>query len=472
MVLKVAIAHDYITQRGGAEKVVLAMARAFPDAPIYTLLYNPETTFPEFANLDIRVSPLNRVGVFRRNHRAALPLLAVAASRFPIDADIVITSSSGWAHAFPTMGTKIVYCYTPARWLYQADAYLGSDPSILKRMVLTAVAPRLRQWDKKSAKTAQQYIAISTVVRERIRDTYGLDSDVVPAPYAVDVTMPKTAIPGLRPGFNTDFSLCVSRLLPYKNVDKVIEAFRGKPDRQLIVVGSGPENTRLRSTLPSNVVMMSGLSDAELRWLYSRCSNLVAASYEDFGLTPIEAAAFGKPSAVLRFGGYLDTVIEGVTGEFFAEPTPAAISDALDRVEARRWDAAEIAHHVERFEENRFAQRLHDHVTGQQIAAVVRCLICALTGSPSRSSPASDSPGHGWEFCSRRRPGPRHPRSTFRRTRAGEASNLSPRRYMPARAWPRMPSSQPVMRCLRERSVTFGCARVAQSWPIRSSPCP
>jgi glycosyltransferase involved in cell wall biosynthesis len=372
MTLKIAIAHDYITQRGGAEKVVLAMARAFPEAPIYTLLYDREKTFPEFADLDVRVSPLNRVGVLRRNHRAALPLLAAAASRFPIDADIVITSSSGWAHAFPTFGTKIVYCYTPARWLYQTDAYLGKDPSILKRLALAALSPSLRRWDKRSAQTADQYLAISSCVRERIRQTYGLDSDIVPAPYAVDITLPKTEIPGLRPGFSSDFSLCVSRLLPYKNVDKVIEAFRGNPDRRLIVVGSGPENAHLRSTLPSNVVMMSGLSDAELRWLYSRCANLVAASYEDFGLTPIEAAAFGKPSAVLRFGGYLDTVVEGVTGEFFDEPTHAAIAAALDRIEARRWDAAEIRQHVERFEEHRFAQRLHDHVTGQQIAAVVR----------------------------------------------------------------------------------------------------
>ena len=117
---RVAIAHDYLTQRGGAERVVLALTRAFPDAPVYTTLFDPASTFPEFSSVDVRTSGLNRVSAFRRDHRLALPVLAMAANSIRIDADVVIASSSGWAHGFRTSGAKVVYCYSPARWLYQS----------------------------------------------------------------------------------------------------------------------------------------------------------------------------------------------------------------------------------------------------------------------------------------------------------------------------------------------------------------
>ena len=353
----IAIAHDYLTQRGGAEKVVLAMARAFPDAPIYTLLYEPSTTFPEFASLDVRTSPLNRVGAFRRNHRAALPLLALAASRLTIEADVVIASSSGWAHGIHTPGAKLVYCYTPARWLYQADTYLGSDAGLGKRALLGTLAPGLRRWDRRAATSATEYLAISKVVHDRIEDAYGLDSRVLPAPYAVDAAGAQTSL-GLEPGF----ALCVSRLLPYKNVDAVVDSFRTSPNRRLVVVGAGPLEEQLRADLPVNVTLLSNLSDAELRWLYANCELLVAASYEDFGLTPLEAASFGKPSVVLRWGGFLDTVVEGETGVFFDEPTPSAISHAIDRAEGQLWSPAAIVRHVEQFSEAHFADGLRGAV--------------------------------------------------------------------------------------------------------------
>src|SRR5881628_2564462 len=121
---RVAIAHDYLTQRGGAEKVVLSMSRIFPDAPIYTLLYDPANTYPEFAKCDIRVSPLNSLGVIRKHHRAALPILPFATNAMHIDADVVVISSSGWAHGFKTNGRKLVHCHSPARWIYLSDMYL------------------------------------------------------------------------------------------------------------------------------------------------------------------------------------------------------------------------------------------------------------------------------------------------------------------------------------------------------------
>lgn len=360
---RVAIAHDYLTQRGGAEKVVLAMARAFPGAPIYTTLYEPESTFPEFKDLDVRVSPLNRFGVLRRHHRLAMPLLAfaVTATR-KIRAETVLVSSSGWAHGFRTDGCKVVYCYSPARWLYQRDRYLGPDAKALSKTLLAALSPFLKMWDRRAAKKADGYLAISNVVRGRIQEVYGIESEVLPAPCTIDPELPAIAVPSLLDAPVGDFFLCVSRLLPYKNVDQIVRAFEDT-GRRLIVVGSGPEESSLEALASSNVTMLKNLADEEIRWLYRHCKAIVAASYEDFGLTPLEAAAYGKPSAVLRWGGFLDTMVEGRTGIFFDEPSPAAIKAALGEIEETPWDATFIRRHASTFEESQFTARLKDSLS-------------------------------------------------------------------------------------------------------------
>jgi glycosyltransferase involved in cell wall biosynthesis len=360
--IRVAIAHDYLTQRGGAEKVVLAMARAFPGSPIHTTLFEPSTTFPEFADLDVRPSRLNRIGFLRRNHRAALPLLPFASQSIEIDADVVLTSTSGWAHGFRTSGRKLVYCYSPARWLYESEMYLGESSSRAKRATLAMLTSPLRRWDRRAAASADRYLAISTVVQKRITDAYGFASTVVPAPFTV-ASAPEEPIADAASWLGEkSFYLCISRLLPYKNVDKVMAAFAGT-ERTLVVVGRGPEAERLRNGKPDNVLMLSDLTDGQMTWLYARCNAVVAASYEDYGLTPIEAGYHGKPSAVLRWGGFLDTVEEGVSGVYFDEPEPEAIRGALDRLERTTWEAFKIQAHVEQFSEERFAAELSAAVT-------------------------------------------------------------------------------------------------------------
>ncbi|WP_033188029.1 glycosyltransferase [Rhodococcoides fascians] len=357
--LKVAIAHDYLTQRGGAEKVVLAMARAFPDAPIYTTLYDPDGTYPEFRDFDIRTSPINRISLLRKNHRFALPVLPFAASALKIDADVVLASSSGWSHGFRTTGEKIVYCYSPARWLYQRETYLGEAPSRALRALLWMYSPLLKAWDRRAAASASRYFAISSVVKSRIQDAYGLPSTVLPAPQSLDASRPTEVVEAVgNLGWDdAGYYLCISRLLPYKNVDKVIDAFNGGA-RRLVVVGSGPQESELARLAGSNIVMVKDLSDAQIRWLYSHCSGLVAASYEDFGLTPLEAAAYGKPSAVLRWGGFLDTIDEGVTGVYFDQPDPELIEAAVDDLEAGEWASSKLVDHLDTFSEKRFFDAL------------------------------------------------------------------------------------------------------------------
>lgn len=353
----VALAHDYLTQRGGAERVVLAMSRAFPEAPIYTTLYEPESTFPEFAGRRVVVSPLNHVPPLRKRHRAALPLLPIAASCIRIEADVILASSSGWAHGFRTRGTKIVYCHNPARWLYQQQEYLGGGRGACwKALGLTPLRPPLLRWDRRAAASADLYLANSTVVRDRIRTAYGIEAQVLHPPGGIDPDGPQSLVPVLH-DWDQGYHLVVSRLLPYKNVDRVVRAFTRLEER-LVVVGDGPEAVRLRAMAPDNVRMVAGLSDPQMRWVYANATALVAPSHEDFGLTPLEAGSFGKPVIALRAGGYLDTVSEGISGVFFDRPTPEAIRDAVAATGRRRWDPGAIGTHVDRFSEARFADRL------------------------------------------------------------------------------------------------------------------
>ncbi|WP_020144759.1 glycosyltransferase [Terracoccus sp. 273MFTsu3.1] len=359
---RVAIAHDYLTQRGGAERVVLALHRAFPDATIHTTLYDPDGTYPEFRDADVVVSPIDRLGPLRRDHRSALPLLPYAVSRLRVDADVVVASSSGWAHGVPTTGHKLVYCHAPARWLYQADAYLGDDAGrTVKARALGLLGGWLRRWDRRAAASADRYLANSTVVRERIAAAYGIEADVLPPPYGIDPADPRRPLAALEDWADDGYLLLVSRLLPYKNVDVAVEAVRGLPER-LVVVGSGPLEARLRSQAPDNVRIVTDLTDAELRWTYAHARTLLAPSLEDFGLTPLEAAAFGVPTLALHAGGYLDTVDEKVNGTFFEEPTPAAVRAAVVAGRDRAWDAAAIRTHAEHFSEAHFRERIRAEV--------------------------------------------------------------------------------------------------------------
>jgi glycosyltransferase involved in cell wall biosynthesis len=353
----VAIVHDYVTQRGGAERVVLALHRAFPAAPVHTSLFDPTCTFPEFDGLAIRRSPLDRLKAVRRNHRLALPLLAPAFSAMRVNADVVICSSSGWAHGVRTSGRKIVYCHAPARWLYQTDAYLARSGGAA-RAAMRGLRPALIRWDRQAASSADVYLANSNHTRRLIRDTYGIDAEVVFPPAGISPGGRQDPIGTLEPGF----FLCISRLLAYKHVDAVIGAFADLLAERLVVVGTGPEESKLRTLASRNVSFLATVSDEQLRWLYANASGLVAASYEDFGLTPVEAAAFGTPSIALRYGGYFDTVREGVTGQLFDVPQPNEIARAVRNFDASAFEAQDLRSHASAFSDATFRARMHSVV--------------------------------------------------------------------------------------------------------------
>lgn len=348
----VALAHDYLTQRGGAERALLALTRAFPDAPVHTSVHEPTTTYAEFSHHDIRTTPLQRVGPLRRNPRLALPVLAPVVERHRVEAAVTICQSTGWSHGMAVSGAKIVYAHNTARWLYQQEEYLANLPRAY-RWGLAPFAPPLRRWDRRAADTADVVVAGSGVARERIRRHWNRDAEVIYPPPGLAPDGAQSPVEGAEPGF----LLSVGRLLPYKRVDVIIDAVRTLADTRLIVVGEGPDAERLAASAPDRVRFIPSVTDAELRWLYTNAAALVTASQEDFGLTPLEAMGFGTPVVVVAAGGFLETVEPDVSGIFFDTPDAASLRRALERTAAHDWDHEALRARAEAFSEASFIRR-------------------------------------------------------------------------------------------------------------------
>jgi glycosyltransferase involved in cell wall biosynthesis len=407
----VAIVHDYLTQRGGAERVVLAMADAFPGAPIYTSLYEPDTTFSEFRDLDVRPLWTNRIGALRRDHRRGLPIYPLAFSSTTVDARVTLCSSSGFAHGVRTTGRKVVYCYTPPRWLYdEADTYLAHwSPPI--RLAARALSRSLRAWDQRAAHSADETLTSSTAVRDRISRVYGIDARVLAPPVHADIDGEQRPVPGMEPGF----LLSIGRLLAYKNVDAVSATMAELPEHHLVVAGAGPERARLEGDAGSNVTFLGEVDEAQLRWLYTHSAGLICASFEDYGLTTLEAAAYGCPTAALHAGGYLDTVVEGVTGAFFDEPVPTKIAPAIRAMVEHDWDADALRRHAAKAEFNSFPQGLQgilaDGPAGRRVSSVrsapVNLSAQRLVKTPTSAGRSGLAGSSGSEA---RASGPRHHR--------------------------------------------------------------
>lgn len=350
----IVVAHDYLTQRGGAERVALEIARQLHAREVVTSVHAPEQTFAGFDEFPVRESGSRALRALRRDMRRALPLLAPAWSRMaPVDADVLVCSSSGWSHGLRAAeGTrKIVYCHNPARWLYQRDDYLqGQNAGV--RLALDALSPALRSWDRRAAGTAHAYIANSASVADRIRRVYGIDAEVVHPPLSLDVEGAQDPVGGIAPGY----FLAVSRPRGYKGMSLVIDAFARMPDERLVVVGLAPSRT-----LPANVTAVAQASEAELRWLYGNARALTSMSREDFGLTPVEANAFGRPVLVVRRGGFLDSTVEDVTGVFVDEESVDAVIRGV-RAFPGDWDADAIRANADRFSAESFGESLRDAI--------------------------------------------------------------------------------------------------------------
>jgi glycosyltransferase involved in cell wall biosynthesis len=347
---KVAIVHDYLNQRGGAERVVLELSEMWPRAPVYTSLYRPGSTFPGFERREIRATVLDRLPV-DRGFRNLFPLYPAAFRMLgEIDADVVLASSSGWAHmarAKP-MALHVVYCHTPARWLYAGEHLAVKDTRSLRHTMASPAFGRFRRVDRSAALRADVYVANSANVQRRIRRAYGIDAALVPPPVDID---------RFRPTPRGERLLVVSRLLPYKHVELVVRA-ASRIGMGLDVVGEGPLLPTLREFAGPSVTLHGGMNDDAVVELMQSCRAVCVAAEEDFGLVAVEAQAAGKPVIAYGRGGSLETVDEGLTGVFFHERTEQSVIAAITASERLDTSPETIAQWARRFSPAAFRARL------------------------------------------------------------------------------------------------------------------
>jgi glycosyltransferase involved in cell wall biosynthesis len=349
----VAFVQDHLVQRGGAERALLSMLKAAPGATVVTPFYDPELCYPEYAAVDIRSPWPNRVGAIRRHHRAMLPALPLLLSSMRVDADVVICGTSGWAQGVRTDGRKIVYFYALTRWLYEREAYLKGSGA-LPRVAASVLARPLEWWDRRTMRTGDRFVTEGTAMRDRLREIYGIEADIIPLPNTLDPAGSRTPARGVEPGF----FLSAGRLMPYKNVDVLVRAFESLPAERLVVAGDGPLWDALRASAPGNVTFLGSCNDDVLRWLYANCAAVISAAIEPFGLTPVEGATFGRPTVALAAGGFVDTVIDGATGVHFEGPDPALVVRAIRRFRSLGFDPDVLVRHAEQYSEARFVQRI------------------------------------------------------------------------------------------------------------------
>jgi glycosyltransferase involved in cell wall biosynthesis len=353
--MKVALVHDYLNQMGGAERVVMAFHQMFPDAPIYTSIYDPQRVDPAFQEMDIRTSFMQKFPLVTRHHQPYLPFYPFAMESLDLrDYELVLSSSSAFGKGVITRpGTMhICYCHTPMRWCWNYREYVEREQlGGMARRVLPLLITGLRMWDQVSAMRVDHFIANSPVVAERIQKYYRRDAVVIPPPVEVS-----------RFSFDPDievedYFLIISRLIPYKRIDLAIEACN-RLRLPLVIIGAGRDLERLKRLAGPTIRFLGRLSDQEVLHYYARCRALLFPGEEDFGITPLEAQACGRPVIAYGSGGALASVVEGITGVFFYEQTVDSLATALASFDERRYEPQTIRSHALEFDMPRFHRRI------------------------------------------------------------------------------------------------------------------
>jgi len=349
--------HDFLLYRGGAERVLRALADMFPGAPIYTLLYDQDGMSGMFDDREVRTSFLGSWPRFlQRRHRFLLPFYATATEAIDVrDFDLVISSSGAWMKGIVTrLHTKhIAYLHSPMRFVWdENERYLRESGGFhfFKRMMLS----HLRLWDFEAAARPDRLIANSLYTKSRIEKYYRRSSEVVYPPVRAFVSSESAAV-----NFSDRPFLTVSRLSKYKQTEEIVRAF-AKLRLPLLVVGAGREFSKLEKIIPPNVKLLGDVSDAELGNLYGKARAFVFAGEEDFGLALAEAQRVGLPAIALASGGAKEIVEENISGIFFAEPTAKSITEAVQEYIKREatFDREKIRKHTERFSEERFREHV------------------------------------------------------------------------------------------------------------------
>ncbi len=326
------------------------MVRAWPDAPVYTALYDESVVGDLVPRERVRASFLARIPGANRRFRYLAPLYPKAFESFDLSGfDLIVSSTTAWAKGvrFSPNAVHVSFIHTVSRFLFDRERYVGT---MARGRLVGAMVDRLCAWDLEAAKRPTRFVANSQTVAQRVRDYYHRDTDVVHSPADVD----RFTI-GNGSG---DYFFIASRLLPYKRVDLAIDAARATGQR-LVIAGDGPAAAALRERARGAPVEFLGfVDDATIDRMLGNARAAILPGEEDLGLVPIEAAAAGRPTIAFRGGGARETVVEGVTGEFFDSPTPESLAAAIRRFEPARYDPLRLRAHAERFSPDRFIERL------------------------------------------------------------------------------------------------------------------
>ncbi len=341
--MKVALVHDYLNQMGGAERVVMALHEIYPDAPIYTSIYDPKLVDPAFRKMDIRTSFMQKFPMVTKHHQPYLPFYPFAMESLDLRGyDLVLSSSSAFGKGVITRPETmhICYCHTPMRWCWNYEEYVEREQlGKMARRILPFLITGLRSWDQTSSMRVDHFIANSPVIAERIQKYYRRDAVVIPPPVEASRF---TFDPTIQP---EDYFLIVSRLIPYKRIDLAIEACN-RLRLPLVIIGSGRDLERLKKLAGPTIRFMGRLSDQEVLSYYARCRAFLFPGEEDFGITPLEAQASGRPVIAYGVGGALASVVDGVTGVFFK----------------KRYDRQVIRSHALEYDMPRFHRRIQQFI--------------------------------------------------------------------------------------------------------------
>ena len=355
--------HDFLLDLRGAERVFDAVCRRWPDAEIFTAVYDEEGTEGRFAGRTIHTSFLQRVHPTARTFRALFPLYPNAIESLDLRGfDVVISSSSAWAHGVCAPdAVHVCYCHNPFRYAWsERDSTLAARNPVT-RPILRPLLDRWRGWDRAAARRVDRYVANSAVTAERLDLFFGRESTVLHPP--VELARFGTDRP------LGDHYLVVAELMPHKRIDVAVRAFN-RLGRRLVVVGDGPEERRLRRLAGPTVELRGRLGDEEVAELMSTCQALVVCAVEEFGIAAVEAQAAGRPVIALGSGGVVETVRPGVTGVFFEHASPDALAHAVRAFDPASSDpdaCQEVAagFSVERFQES-LAAIVEETIAGQR----------------------------------------------------------------------------------------------------------
>ena len=351
--MKIAIVHDFLMQMGGAEKVVDVLHDMFPQAPIFTSAYDADAMPAYYRTWVIRTSFLQRLWMKKRTHRLALLLYPLAFESFNLsEFDLVISSSSAFAKGVITQPhtTHVCYTHAPMRYAWTTRRYVENERlSGLFRAALFPAAHYLRMWDCLAASRVDHYIANSSAVAKRIEKYYRREARIIYPP--VDTSRFKIA------DDVADYSIIVSRFVPYKRLDLAVEAFT-RLKRRLKVVGTGRQMQSLQAKAGPTIEFLGHVDDMELPDLLARARAFIMPGEEDFGIAPVEANACGRPVLAYAAGGALDTQIDGVTGVLFDEQTPEALCEAVCQSDHIDFEPRRIRAHALRFDTDVFRREV------------------------------------------------------------------------------------------------------------------